>query len=341
MDDDNWKTGRKELRVLLIGLGSIGRRHLRLLRGITDVEILWWRSGHGQSFQPPDEKHGMRVFRKFERAIENKPDFAIVSNPTALHLETAIALARAGIPFLIEKPVSDRLKGLDTLRNIVKEKSLPVMVGFQLRYHPGYKHLIKLIHRGDIGQLLGLQGYVGQYLPDWRSDVDYRQSYSARKDLGGGVIFDLCHEIDIAISILGKVTKVSCFCDHYSDLKIDSEDMADISMEHQNRRLSHIHLNYLERGYEWTTRILGTSGTVIWDYGKGYVKLIQANGTIQLWNDPDGFNRDWLFREQLEHWLEVLAGKTLPLVNLDDGIAVTEVALAAKRSSQEKRHTEL
>jgi predicted dehydrogenase len=331
----------RKLTVLFIGLGSIGRRHLRLLREMADVKILWWRSGKGVYSQDFDREMGVTIFPNLSQAIERRPDFAIISNPTALHVETAITLARAGIPFLIEKPVSDRVESLDTLRKLVYERSLPVLVGFQLRYHPGYRQLLELLKIGEMGQPLCLQGHVGQYLPDWRPDTDYQKSYSAKKNLGGGVIFDLCHEIDIALSLFGEVGKVSCFCDHYSDLKIETEDIADITLEHQNRRLSHIHLNYLERGYVWVTRILGTSGTVVWDYGKRYVELIRANGTTQRWDDPNGFDRDHLFRDQLKHWLEVLEGKAEPIVNLEDGILVTRIALAAKQSSQEKRHIEL
>lgn len=329
------------MKVLFIGLGSIGKRHLRLLNETRSVENICWRSGKGRYANAFDAKYNIKVFKDLGQAIQEKPDFAIIANPTALHVETAIAIAKADIPFLIEKPVSDRLEGIEALKKIVQDKNLPVMVGFQMRHHPGYKELIKLINSGEIGQPLNLQGYVGQYLPDWRPDTDYKESYSARKNLGGGVILDLCHEIDIAISILGQVSKVSCFCGHYSDLEIETEDMADITLEHQDRRLSHIHLNYLERNYEWVTRVMGTSGTIVWDYGRGYVEIIRIDGTSKHWKDPVGFERDWLFRDQIKQWLKVLDGRATPVVDLDAGIVVTQVALAAKRSSYEKRHIEL
>jgi predicted dehydrogenase len=329
------------MKALLIGLGSIGRRHLRLLVEMIDCEIICWRSGKEQVLPGVDDKYEVEAFDSLDQAISEKPDFAIIANPTSLHVETALALAKADIPFLIEKPVSDRMEGLDSLKEIVSEKNLPVLVGFQLRHHSGYKQLLELINSGEIGRPLNLQGCVGQYLPDWRPDVDYRQSYSAKKNFGGGVILDLCHEIDIAISILGQVLRVSCICDHYSDLEIETEDMADITMEHQGRCVSHIHLNYLERDYMWVTTVMGSLGTITWDYGKGYVEIVRSGGTSQRWDNPVGFERDWLFRDQLKHWLEVLNGKTPPLVNLDDGIVATQIALAAKRSSVEKRHIDI
>ena len=329
------------MKALIIGMGSIGRRHLRLLRELIDVEILCFRSGKGRVVPGFDNNYRFKTVDNLDQAIGERPDFAIIASPTSLHVENALTLARASIPFLIEKPVSDRLEGLDILKKTVLEKNLPVIVGFQLRHHPGYKQLLQLINSGEIGTPLSFHGYVGQYLPDWRPEEDYRMSYSAKRDLGGGVILDLCHEIDIAISIFGQVVRVSSFCDHYSDLEIETEDMADIIMEHQGRRLSHVHLNYLERQYEWVTRIMGSLGTVIWDYGRGYVEIIRPDGTTGRWNDPDGLERDWLFREQLKQWLEILDGKNVPAVSLDDGIIVTRVALAAKLSSEEKRHIEL
>ena len=158
---------------------------------MVDCEILCWRSGKGRVAPGFDDKFGIKTVNNLNQAVAEKPDFAIISNPTHLHVDTALDLARASIPFLIEKPVSDRLEGLDSLKKTILEKNLPVMVGFQLRHHPGYKQFVRLISSGEIGRPLSLQGYVGQYLPDWRPDDDYRESYSAKKELGGGVILDL------------------------------------------------------------------------------------------------------------------------------------------------------
>jgi len=329
------------LKVLIIGLGSIGMRHLRLLSEIDNFDVICFRSGKRKYLPDFHEKYGIEIFESLDRAIDEKPDFAIIANPTALHLETALSLAYAEVPFLIEKPVADRMEGLNELKKVVLGKNLPVMVGFQLRHHPDYKHLVRVVNSGAIGIPLYLHGCVGQYLPDWHPQDDYRQSYSAKKELGGGVILDLCHEIDIANSIFGKVVSVSCVSGKYSDLEIETEDMADIIMEHRNNRISHLHLNYLERGYEWRTRVMGTLGSVIWDYGRGYVEIKRKDGTKTRWTDADCLDRDWLFRTQLKQWLEVLEGKTKSEVDLETGIEVTQVALAARRSSNQKKQIRL
>ena len=325
----------------MVGLGSIGNRHIRVLENMIPVKIDCYRSGKGTAHKMSSGQPEIEHSHNMDECIGKKPDFGIIANPTVFHLETALKFAHAGIPFLIEKPVSDRYEGLQSLQKIVLEREIPVLVGFQMRYHPGFRRLSAIIDSGEIGRPLSLQGYVGQYLPDWQPKEDYRKKYSARKDLGGGVILDLCHEIDIAMAIMGEVVRVSCICDHYSDLEIETEDMADISMEHKNRGISHIHLNYLERGYEWVTRVMGTNGTATWDCGRGYVEIVRSDGTSERWNDPHGFERDWLFRDQLINWLKVLDGKDTPEIDLVDGINVTRVALAAKRSSEQSRHIEL
>ncbi len=323
------------MKVLFIGLGSIGIRHLKNLNKIDKFRFIHFRSGLSNPHSYNNET--INTFYNLEDAINDRPDFAIISNPTALHLETALNLSRNNIPFLIEKPVSDRIEGLDELQKIVNEKKLSVMVGFQMRQHPSFKKMLDIVQSGKIGTPVSIHGYVGQYLPDWRVSQDYRKSYSASKEMGGGVIFDLCHEIDIAVSLFGKAKKVSCICGHYSDLEIETEDLADITIEHENKT-SHIHLNYIERGYEWSTRVTGTEGTVIWNYGEGYTQLVCADGSKEHWDDPEGFNRDWLFRKQLEVWLKVLKGEESPTVTLTEGIHVTQIAIAAKQSSEESRH---
>src|SRR3990167_2736070 len=174
------------MKVLLIGLGSAGRRHQKLLREITPVQILAFRSGNGESL-PSEITAGVQTCHELSAAIRQKPDFAVISNPTVLHVETALKLAKAGIPFLIEKPVSDSLENLDLLETTVREKNLPVMVGFQLRFHPGYKKMAEIVGSGAVGKPLHLSGYIGQYLPDWRPHSNqYQECYSAIKELGGG-----------------------------------------------------------------------------------------------------------------------------------------------------------
>lgn len=326
--------------VLLSGLGSIGRRHVRSLNRIAEVTVVAVRRKSSRGTESFTERYGIVEVEDFNTALSYAPDFAIIATPTAFHCETALQLAEAGIPFFLEKPVSHSMDGLDRLKKMVEEKRLPVLVGFQMRHHPGYRQVIQWILGGHIGTPLSCHGYVGQYLPDWRPGCDYRESYSAHAEMGGGVINDLCHQIDLTLSVMGNAKFVSGMCNKLSDLEIDSEDTANILIEHTGG-FSHIHLNYLERTYEWYTRITGNEGTIIWDYGKGTAVCLCCDGTHLEYRVPPEFDRDVLFTEQMKHWLDVLAGNAEPVVSLVQGIDVTAIALAAKQSSKEMRHIQL
>lgn len=314
-------------KVLIIGLGSAGRRHLKVLQALIDPAVIHY--GH---------KEADSSFADLEPCLEEKPDFAIIANPTHFHVPAALRLAEKQVPFLLEKPVSDTKNQLDELKSTVDKKGIPVMVGFQLRHHPGYRKLREIVQSGIIGEPLSLTGYVGHDLSKWRPGSDYRLCYSAQKKLGGGVILDLCHEIDIAVSLMGPATQVACMAGRVSNLEIDTEDAANIVLSHGNgKRMSFIHLNYLEQTYEWSTRVTGSLGSAVWDYGRGFLEVTNSRGLVERWSNPATDERDELFSEQMKQWLHVLKGKGRPEVTLHEGIYVTEVALAAKQASEENR----
>ncbi|MBW2104343.1 MAG: Gfo/Idh/MocA family oxidoreductase [Deltaproteobacteria bacterium] len=319
-------------KVLFVGMGSIGKRHFRLLKQLAPVEGLRWRSGKGD-LRDADELENVTTVDTLAEGIKLRPHFAVIANPTACHVEPATELAEAGIPMVIEKPVSHTMAGLDRLLRIVEEKEIPVMIGYQWRCHPSFETMLKIIRDGKIGRPLCLHAIVGQYLPDWRPDIDYAGCYSARSAMGGGVICDLSHEIDIALALMGPAKRLACLCGKFSDLDIDSEDIAVIAIEHKNRSVSGIHLDYIERGYFWQTRISCSNGTLFWDYGNGTLEIRTSEGTLKKIEDPAGFSRDEMILRQWRIWLETLAGRAEPPVGLKQGIEVTRVCCAAKESS--------
>ena len=328
-------------KVLFIGLGSIGRRHLRLLKELTSIKAIHLQSGQGNSFYQDDTTNELHTVDTLDQALAQKPDFAVISVPTVHHVPFSTALARAGIPFLLEKPVSHNLDGVDELNLLVQQNKVPVTIGFQMRHHPAFKKLLAVIAAGDIGRPISLHGHVGQYLPDWRPEIDYRQTYSARKNMGGGVIFDICHEIDIALQIMGPANRITCMTGTYSDLEIDTEDIAEITLEHRQGGISSIHLNYVERGYHWQTGIIGTRGNLQWNYAGQYLQIQTADDREIRVPDPPDFHRDDLFRAQLKAWLKVLSDKVEPTATLEQGIEVTRICCCALQSAAEGRHIRL
>ncbi|MBU1179646.1 Gfo/Idh/MocA family oxidoreductase, partial [Patescibacteria group bacterium] len=229
------------MRILVVGFGSIGRRHVKnlLSLGVDDI-LLYRRSKKGNEFNIPE-------YDDLDEALAQKPDAVLIANPTALHIPIAIKAARVGAHLFIEKPLSHNLEGVEELSRIIKEKGLISMIAYQYRFHPALQKIKELIDSGVLGKIIFGRVEVGQYLPDWHPGEDYRKGYSARKDLGGGVILTLIHEIDYLTWLLGKPKSVSSVAGHFSNLEIDIEDLAEISVKYENGALGQIHLDCIQK----------------------------------------------------------------------------------------------
>ncbi|TES93388.1 MAG: Gfo/Idh/MocA family oxidoreductase, partial [Anaerolineales bacterium] len=234
-----------DMKFLIAGLGSIGRRHLRHLVALGQEDILLYRTHRGTL--PDDELSGYPTETDLSAALNHKPDAVIISNPTSLHLNVAIPAAEAGCHILLEKPVSHSLDRLDELQAIVEKECGHVLVGFQFRYHPGLHQVEKVLSGKQIGRPISFRAHWGEYLPDWHPWEDYRRSYSARKDLGGGVILTLAHPLDYLGWFFGEVEALWAFAGQLSDLELNVEDTAEIGLKFVNGVIGSVHLDYNQR----------------------------------------------------------------------------------------------
>lgn len=174
------------MKFLIAGLGSIGRRHLRNLLALGERDILFYRTY--RSTIADDEFAGFRVETNLEAALASGVQAVIIVNPTSLHLDVAVPAAQAGCHLLIEKPLSHSLDGIDRLQEALKASGAQVLMGFQFRFHPGLQRIAQLLQAGAIGRPVSARAQWGEYLPAWHPWEDYRLGYSARQDLGGGVV---------------------------------------------------------------------------------------------------------------------------------------------------------
>ena len=152
---------------------------------------------------------------------------------------------------------------------LARSKNLVTLVGCNLRFHPGLVAVKRLLEQGVAGRIVAIRAEVGQYLPDWHPGEDYRQGYSARLDLGGGIILDAVHEIDYVRWLLGPVRSVACFAGKLSHLEVETEDTAALLFRFSNGTIGEVHLDYVQRAYSRTCHIIGDEGTIRWDYSTG------------------------------------------------------------------------
>jgi predicted dehydrogenase len=329
------------MKILIAGLGSIGRRHLRNLVALGEQDILLYRTH--QSTLPEDELASFAVYTSLRKALDQKPVAVIVSNPTALHLDVALPAARSGCHLFLEKPISHSLEGVDALQTVVEIAGVHVQVGYQFRFHPGLHEIRRLLLEGRIGKPVSVRAHWGEYLPGWHPWEDYRQGYAARPDLGGGVIRTLCHPFDYLRWLLGEVESVLAVTGQHDELGLEVEDTADISVRFESGMTGTVHLDYIQRPSEHTLQVIGTQGSIRWDNLNGsvhYFNSLEGDGwkTIPV---PDGFERNAMFLAQMEHFLALVRGEREPACTLQDGIEALKVVLACYHSAESRKLVEI
>lgn len=320
--------------VLVAGSGSIGRRHLANLRrlGLTDARL--YRSGRRDPAAP-----AVDAPEEFDlaRALAARPRAVLVCNPSALHLETALAAARAGAHLLVEKPLSHTLDCTDVLAREVQERGLVALVGFQYRFHPGLLRMKRWIEEGALGRVLSARVHWGEDLSSWHPGEDWRRSYAARRDLGGGAVRTLCHPFDYLRWLLGEAVSVQAEVSGAA-LSLDVEDLAHVTLRFEGGAVATVTLDYVQKPRTHGLEVVGTRGRACWSDEDGAAYLYDAaRGRATPFRPPPGFSRNDVFLDEMRHFLACLDGREVPACTIEDGRAAVEVADAALRSAEEGR----
>jgi predicted dehydrogenase len=322
------------MKYLIVGLGSVGRRHMRNLIALGETDIVLYRTH--KATLPDDELAGYPVETDFAEALKkHKPDAVIVSNPTSLHLDVAIPAAEAGCAILLEKPIAASMERVDELQTAVQKSGAKVLVAFQFRFHPGMVKAKQLIENGEIGRVVSAHVHFGEYLPAWHPWEDYRTGYAARADMGGGVVATQCHSLDYLPWLVGKkVESVWGFAAKISDLEVTADDTAKIGLRFAGGALGSLHLDYNQQPPEHEFRIIGTNGTIKWNLADGAVRIYRTDKKDwDVFPLPDGWERNVMFQEQTRHFMDVVNGQVEPSCTLEDGVQVQRLVDAVYRSS--------
>lgn len=317
-------------KIGIIGLGSIGRRHLRLVRELRpSIIIVALRRREGKAL--PEDKIADKVVYTMVDAIADGIQAAVIATPAAYHLGQASELLRAGIHILVEKPLSISMEGINELIETREETGLVSLVGYCLRQDPSAKKFKKILDREDIGQILHVDVDCGSYLPDWRPDQDYHQSVSARKELGGGVLLELSHELDYINWFFGSIKSVSAVLQNSGVLGIEVEDSVDLILQTEGGIPVSVHLDFNTNEHRRKCIVRCSKGDLIWDIFNKKV----------CWKPPadpvktDSFlqDKDEIYRLQLHHFFDCIENNKEPAVSLIDGAKVMQIVEAARESS--------
>ncbi|MBN2328958.1 MAG: Gfo/Idh/MocA family oxidoreductase [Candidatus Omnitrophica bacterium] len=331
-----------DMRFFVIGCGSIGKRHIRNLLSLEAGAVLAYdplESCRREIREMPQ----VETVDSIDDAWAWKPDSVLVCSPNIYHIEHALRAAEHDCRLFIEKPLSHQMEGVDRLIRLIREKKLASLVGCNMRFHPGLKKVKELLEKGAIGAIVSARAEFGQYLPDWRPNSDYRRSYSARRDLGGGIVLDAIHEIDYIRWLAGGVKTVSCMMDKVSRLEMDVEDAASMVLRFENGAIGEVHVDCIQRAYKRACRIIGEEGSIEWDYSKGEVLWYSAeNREWKRFINPDGWQVNDMYLDELRHFLQCLSDPAVqPVQDAAEGARALEIALAAKQSSLQSLHIHL
>lgn len=324
-------------RFLVVGCGSIGKRHIANLRllGIDDIIVF---DNDASRAAETAALHAVHPALSMDEAWQRRPDVCLITVPTALHLALARQAAERGCHLFIEKPLSHSWQGVEELLASVAQRRLVTMVGCNMRFHPGLREVKRLLAEAAVGRVISARVEVGQYLPDWHPLEDYRRGYSARRELGGGVILDAIHELDYLRWFCGPVADAVCLAGKMSQLEIDTEDIAALLLRFRNGIIGEVHLDYVQRAYRRTCQIVGEEGTIHWDFSARQVRWYSAR--TRQWNqydDPPDWEVNRMYLDEMEHFLACLAGAAEPEVDVIQAAEVLRIALAAKQSAQQRQ----
>jgi predicted dehydrogenase len=279
------------MRVAVLGQGSIGRRHAAILRTLGHQVV-----GYDVRADAPGVE-GVRRAASEADALAGA-DAAVVASPPSEHLRQARMALEHGAHTLVEKPFAPSAQGVAAADDLARERGLVLAVAMNMRFHPGVGAVRRLICAGAVGRPLRASVWFGSWLPGWRPGSDYRQLYSARRALGGGVLLDAVHELDYAAWMLGPVVRVRALLAHESSLQLDVEDHAALILEHAGGAVTSMTLDYLDRAYNRGCRVVGEEGTVEWSWARQSVELHPARGEPERLAAPSDV--DPSYRTQLE-----------------------------------------
>jgi predicted dehydrogenase len=331
------------MRALIAGLGAVGQRHARNLRALRpDVELIAWRQRRrpgiitdAMELAPGEieQEIGIESFDDLDSALATRPEIAIICNPTSQHAQTALGVAAAGCHLFIEKPVSHSLDGLARLSGMAERQRLVVAMGCQWRFHPMVERMRTVLASASLGKVTKAEIDFSEYLPDWHPYEDYRASYAARAELGGGVVLTQIHDYDLAYWLFGPARSVLAGGTDERSLGLDVEESMRSQLDCEQAPVV-VRQSFAEPGAKKRTiTVHAAAGSVTCDLvAARLTSTVPGVEAVEL----KEFARNAMFRSVMEDFLRCIDSGGTPRIPLADGIAVLKLALAVKESARRR-----
>ncbi len=326
-------------RILVCGAGSAGQRHVKNLIAL-GADVSLWRQ-RSEMLHETARLLNVAPRENLQSGIADA-DAVVIASETTEHIRHAQIAAELNKDVFIEKPLSASLKGASTLKETIEKNDLVCEIGCQLRASTSLRTLANHLTNNAEGKLLAFRGVVGHRLDQWRPTVDYRASYSAHAERGGGALLDLIHEIDLAIWLGGRVESVFADMRQISDHEMTAEDLVNLFLSLKAGGAGQLQLDMLSPAYRRNFEVVTEKANFEWDYLTGKIFRSDNQGKELFAAENEKFERNNLFLSQMSHFLKRLEDHSiLPMCSLDDAVHALEVVVAAKESSKSAEKIQL
>ena len=307
----------RKLEVCFVGIGSIAKRHIRNLKRICNNRniLLEIDAVRRNKFAEEDADLGIRTVYTDYRNIDREYDVIFVTNPTELHIQTLDEMKPYGKHFFFEKPITS-ITNVDRAERIQLKYGSTYYVACPLRYNAVIQYIKDNI---DLQDVISVRSISSSYLPDWRPGVDYRKTYSAKKELGGGVSIDLIHEWDYLTYLFGFPDEVQCIMGKKSNLEVNCEDIAIYIGEYKEKTVE-LHLDYFGKQTIREIMLFTNHDTIVGDIAHNMIHFLKTGETIEFQESRDDFQ----IRE-LEHFLDIISGNKINDSDINHAIKVLKL----------------
>ncbi|MCA9131585.1 MAG: Gfo/Idh/MocA family oxidoreductase [Planctomycetales bacterium] len=320
-------------RVLIVGVGSIGERHLRCFAHTRRVALSICESNRSL-LQTIAARYAVAdAYESYEDALNSAPDMVVICTPAHLHIAMAQQAVEREAAVLIEKPLSTSNEGIERLRATVEQRQVTVAVAYVYRCHPALQAMRQAILQGRFGEPLSIVAQSGQHFPLYRPA--YREIYYNQRETGGGAVQDaLTHVINAGEWLVGRAERLVADIAHQCLDGVEVEDTAHVLVRH-GRVLGCYSLNQYQAPNESTISVVCSQGTARFEFHRNRWRWMTAPG--DEWHDETlpPLERDELFQLQAEAFLDAVAAQTPPLCTLHDAQQTLAVNLAILRSAEQ------
>ncbi len=291
----------------VVGLGNISKRHRSNLKLLYPGVFIVALSASGR-IPTENINDADKIVLNINELIECNPDFVLIASPAPLHFVHAESLIKSNIPVLIEKPVTANYADAIQLQRVAGEYDATLTVGYCLRYLPSTLKMKELIDSNFLGPIYNCFINIGQYLPDWRESKDYKTSVSASKNLGGGVLLELSHELDYAQWLLGSLKLESAILRNSNELDVDVEELADIVFTNAKGTICNVHLDFIQKAPQRMCSFIGLKGRLDWDLLLNTINYVSPAGEEILYSAL-GWDKNNMYLNMLHDFNDLLDGK--------------------------------